>query len=66
MISEEEKEDIAIANYQDGLEKGLKKGREEGAAKQAEEIARRMLAKEYPIDAIIEISGLRAEQVKAL
>ena len=62
MISEEEKEDIATANYQDGLEDGREQGREQ----QALEVARRMLEEQFPMETIIRISGLTEEQVRSI
>ena len=62
MISEEEKEDIATANYQDGLEDGREQGREQ----QALEVARRMLEDNLPIEAVAKYSGLSEEQVRSI
>ena len=54
MISDIEKEDIATANYQSGKED------------HARETAQRMLAKNEPVEKIVEYSGLTEEQIKAL
>ena len=43
-----------------------RKGRKDGAAKQAEEIARRMLADKVSVKIVAKYSGLSEEQVKAL
>ena len=53
-------------DYQNTLAYARKEGREEGKTQQAKETARRMLAKQYPLEAIVEISGLSEEQVRAL
>ena len=45
---------------------GREEGREEGRKQQAEETARRMLEKNYPLEAIMEISGLSEERVREL
>ena len=58
MISDIEKEDIAIANYKDGFDEGMEKGKAE--------VAKKMLAKHEPLEKIVEYSGLTEEQIKAL
>ena len=58
MISETEKEDIAVANYQDGYQDGMEK--------HAVETARRMLKKRFDLADIAECSGLSIDQVAAL
>ena len=62
MISESEKEDIAVANYQDGYLDGMEKGE----AKHAVETAQRMLKKSFDIADIAECSGLTIDQITAL
>jgi predicted transposase/invertase (TIGR01784 family) len=51
-----------LATHDLGVEEGLEQGREEGL----ETAARGMKAKNIPIETIIEITGLTAEQVAAL
>ena len=58
MISETEKEDIAVANYQDGYQDGMEK--------HAVETAQRMLKDKLPPETIVKYTGLTEEQVKAL
>ena len=62
MISETEKEDIAVANYQDGFLDGMEKGE----AQHAIETAQRMLKKRFDIADIAECSGLTIDQITAL
>ena len=62
MVTDTEREDIAIANYQDGYDAGMEKGK----AKGAEDTARRMLADHKPLAEIVKYSGLSEEQVRAL
>lgn len=47
-------------------DKGFAQGREEGAAQRNDEIAKAMLAKKYDIAIICELTGLSAEEIKAL
>ena len=58
MISETEKEDIAVANYQDGFLDGMEK--------HAVETAQRMLEDKVPAESIARYTGLTEEQVRAL
>ena len=57
-------------DYQSGMleshDKGKAEGRAEGWAEGLETAARGMKAKNIPIETIIEITGLTAEQVAAL
>ena len=62
MISETEKEDIAVANYQDGYLDGMEKGE----TKHAIETAQRMRKDKVPVETIIKYTGLTEEQVRAL
>ena len=48
------------------LEEGREEGREEGEEHKACEIARRMLEEKFDLETIARISGLSAEQIKAL
>ncbi len=58
MISETEKEDIAVANYQDGYLDGMEKGKEE--------VAREMLRMGLETKIISQATGLTEAQVRAL
>lgn len=49
-----------------GRVEGEKIGRVEGSKQQAEDTARRMLAKNKPLTKIVEFTGLSEEQVKKL
>ena len=66
MISETEKEDIAVANYQDGFLDGMEKGMEKGVAKHAIETAQKMQKDKVPVETIVKYTGLTEEQVRAL
>lgn len=74
MITEEERLDIGGAYYEDGFNDGIAKGREEGKAEgkaegRAEErktIAKNLLAMNYPIESIAQITGLTPEEITAL
>ncbi|MGM9942387.1 MAG: hypothetical protein ACI32N_10435 [Bulleidia sp.] len=50
----------------EGKEEGRKEGRKEGKEEERENVAVRMLKKEYPIEEIISISGLTLEQLNKL
>ena len=54
----------------EGLEKGLKKGRAEGRAegenRKALEIAQNLLSLKMPIEAIVQATGLTAEEIQSL
>jgi predicted transposase/invertase (TIGR01784 family) len=52
--------------FQEALEEGLEKGKQIGVAETKEDVARRLLAKKYPLQEIAEISGLSLAQVKKL
>ena len=58
MISETEKEDIAVANYQDGYLDGMEQGKEQ--------VAREMLKMGLATQIITQATGLTEEQVRAL
>ena len=58
MISDTEKEEIAIANYQDGFDEGMEA--------KAQAIAKRMLECNMPVEKIVEFTGLTEKQVKEL
>ena len=51
---------------QKGLARGREEGREEGEEHKACEIARRMLEEKFDLETIARISGLSADQIKAL
>ena len=54
----------------EGMEKGMEKGREEGRAEgmnqRSLEIARKMLANEMDEAAVMDMTGLTAEEIKLL
>ena len=49
-----------------GIEKGMEQGIEKGETKRNVEIVRRMKAKGYPLEEIMDCTGLSAEEVDAL
>ena len=51
---------------EEGMEKGLEKGLAKGRKENAIEIAKRMIAKNMPIETIIEITQLTEEEIKEL
>ena len=51
---------------QDGEAKGKLEGKIEGKHEQALETARKMKVKHYPIEEIIEMSGLSAEEIEKI
>jgi len=67
-----EEQDAYIASmkqkwdYKNTIDYAREEGREEGKESKAQEIARRMLEKKMSISDIVEITGLSAEQIKAL
>lgn len=78
---ERQKYDYALRKYRDnlcvyegaiqkGIEKGMKQGIEKGImkgeTKRNVEIVRRMKAKGYPLEEIMDCTGLSAEEVDAL
>ena len=78
---ERQKYDYALRKYRDnlcvyegaiqkGIEKGIAKGMEQGIAKGVTkrnvEIVRRMKAKGYPLEEIMDCTGLSAEEIDAL
>lgn len=56
----------AQMDYKSGMNTAHDKGVEEGEQKGLEAAARGMKAKNIPVETIIEITGLTAEQVEAL
>jgi predicted transposase/invertase (TIGR01784 family) len=66
MIEEITIEDEIAAAREDGREDGLTEGRQEGREEQAEEIAKKALAKNIPIETVMEITGLDLETVKKI
>ena len=50
----------------EGREEGRKEGQEEGKQQQAIEVARRMVAEEFPAEMISRLTGLTEEQIAAL
>lgn len=57
---------IADAEYDEGFQEGQKKGLREGQNLHAVEVARRMLAKNKPLEEIAEFSGLAEELIHAI
>lgn len=56
-----------IASYKrTGFEAGLEEGREEGKAEVTRETARKLLSRNLPIEDIIDITGLSAEEISSL
>ena len=65
--AKEEAEKIGWAlGHEQGLAKGLAEGRAEGRAKAVVEMAQKMLAAELPVEQISQLTGLSAEEIKAL
>ena len=62
----DEEDRIKLRNgyIEEGLEEGLKKGLEQGIEQGKLESAKKMLEKDYPIEDIIEITGLTKEQIE--
>lgn len=74
---ERQKYDYALRKYRDnlcvyegaiqkGIEKGIAKGITKGETKRNVEIVRRMKAKGYPLEEIMDCTGLSAEEIDAL
>ena len=63
---------VAVKKYDydrglaEGIEKGLAEGIEKGIEKGKVEIAKNLLAKNMPVDAIIDVTGLTKEVVEGL
>lgn len=77
MVSEEEKQDIGAAYYEDGHEDGLKeglrigeeRGLKKGLEQKAEaikEIARNLVSKGMSLKVITEVTGLSEEELQGL
>ncbi len=49
-----------------GMEKGLQQGLEQGKLAEKLEIARKMKLKEVPVEDIVELIGLSAEEIEKL
>ena len=65
--AKEEAEKIGWAlGHEQGLAKGLTEGRAEGRAKAFVEMAQKMLAAALPVEQISQLTGLSAEEIKAL
>lgn len=71
------KYDYALRKYRDnlcvyegaiqkGIEKGMKQGITKGETKRNVEIVRRMKAKGYPLEEIMDCTGLSADEIDAL
>ena len=65
-IDDDEREDIAQANFEYGKEEGRAEGRVEGATQTSREIAAKMKAKRIPPTEIAEITGLSEEEIAVL
>ena len=52
--------------YREGLEDGIKDGRQKGIEEKQQEIAKKMKAKGYNIETIIELTGLKREVIEGL
>lgn len=74
---ERQKYDYALRKYRDnlcvyegaiqkGIEKGIAKGITKGETKRNVEIVRRMKAKGYPLEEIMDCTGLSADEIDAL
>ena len=74
---ERQKYDYALRKYRDnlcvyegaiqkGIEKGMEQGIEKGETKRNVEIVRRMKAKGYPLEEIMDCTGLSADEIDAL
>lgn len=70
---ERQKYDYALRKYRDNLcvyegaiQKGIEKGITKGETKRNVEIVRRMKAKGYPLEEIMDCTGLSAEEIDAL
>jgi predicted transposase/invertase (TIGR01784 family) len=50
----------------EGREEGREKGREEGREERSAEVAKSMKRKGYPLEEIMELTGLTPEQIAAL
>ena len=60
------KEEAEKIGWALGHEQGLAKGLAEGRAKAFVEMAQKMLAAELPVEQISQLTGLSAEEIKAL
>ena len=65
-IDDNEREDIAKANFDYGKEEGRAEGIAEGEAAKAKAIAKKLLAMGLPVEQVAEGTGLSVEEVKAL
>lgn len=74
---ERQKYDYALRKYRDnlcvyegaiqkGIEKGMKQGIAKGETKRNVEVVRRMKAKGYPLEEIMDCTGLSADEIDAL
>ena len=70
MFTQREIDNYTAPAYRKGIEEGIaqgiEQGIEQGAAKEKENIARAMLAKGFDADTIADLTGLGAEEIKAL
>jgi predicted transposase/invertase (TIGR01784 family) len=49
-----------------GMEKGIEKGIEKGEKKKSKKIALKLLARNFPLDEIADLTGLSIEEIKEL
>ena len=66
LMSRWDNQNVIDTAREEGLEEGIERGRAEGRKESFVEIARQMLAREYPISEIAEMTGLSEEQIRAL
>lgn len=60
------KRKLAIWDYNTNLEEAEKRGKEEGKKEKQQEIAKKMKEKGIDISTIIEITGLKKEEIEKL
>ena len=65
-LDDNEREEIARANFDYGKEEGLEEGLAEGEANKAKEVARKMLEEGIDVALIEKITGLSSQEVKKL
>ncbi|MCL2017052.1 MAG: hypothetical protein FWG68_12485 [Defluviitaleaceae bacterium] len=52
--------------FKEGFKRGFKEGFEEGMATKAREVAKKLLARNYPIEEIVEDTGLSHDEINQL
>ena len=58
--------DIKVLAYKDGLAEGEKNGRKAGQLEAKIETAKNLLAKNIPVEVVVECTGLTLEEVEKL